>query len=100
MTPKNENQAVGMAALSLCEAMLLVLVEERHIDREHVLEILEDAVEGHLAADKRGGARDAHLEAARLIEEIVVSVCATAEDEEFPPHRATQNNAGAGENRS
>lgn len=68
------NDAAASAALTICEAILLTLVEERIIDRDRIQEILEDAIEAQ-SLPNRATSNDATREkAARLIEEIVISL--------------------------
>ncbi|WP_316977053.1 hypothetical protein [Shumkonia mesophila] len=73
------NDAAASAALTICEAILLTLVEEKVIDRDRIQEILEDAIEAHTAAARRGPDRATREKAARLIEEIIISLNAIAD---------------------
>ncbi len=73
------NDAAASAALTICEAILLTLVEEKVIDRDRIQEILEDAIEASSTSgpvDPNDATRE---EAARLIEEIVISLNAIVE---------------------
>ena len=63
--------ATGLAALSICEALLLSLSESGIIDAAEAKGILEDAAAAHRgAAALAGGAGGEHAEAAALIEAI------------------------------
>lgn len=68
------NNAAASAALSICEAILLTLVEEKIIDRDRVQEILEDAMEAQSASNRVDPDDGTREKAARLIEEIVISL--------------------------
>ena len=68
------SSAAGLAALSICEAILLTLIEEGLVDRDRIQELLEDALEGHLAPSPNKTDADAHERAAMLIEQIVISL--------------------------
>lgn len=68
------NDAAASAALTICEAILLTLVEEKIIDRDRIQEILEDAVEAHLLSNRIDPDNATREKAARLIEEIVISL--------------------------
>jgi len=86
---ESENHAAGLAALSICESILLSLVEERIVDRDQVLEYLEDAFEMHSAATEVLPDHEAQKKAAKLIEQIAISLNAIAEcDESIPPRLA------------
>ncbi len=67
------SEAAGLAALSICESMLLSLTENRIIDAAEARVILEDAATAHrgavlLATD---GKSHAHADAATIIELIL-----------------------------
>ena len=62
----------GLAALAICESMLLSLTEAGSIDNNEARAILEDAAAAHRnAAGLVDGASDDHLEAAALIERML-----------------------------
>ena len=63
--------AAGLAALSICEAMLLSLTDNRVIDEAEASAILTDAATAHReAAPLADGAAGEHAAAAALIEAI------------------------------
>ena len=64
--------AHGLAALSICEALLLSLTDNKIIDAAEAKGILSDAATAHRgeAASVTEGSKDAHKEAAALIEAI------------------------------
>ncbi len=68
------NNAAASAALTICEAILLTLVEEEVVDRDRIQEILEDAIEAHSASNPDDPDRATRENAARLIEKIVISL--------------------------
>ena len=96
---ESENNAAGLAALSICESILLSLIEERIIDRDRILEYLEDALEMHTAAMEALPGQEAHKKAARLIEQISISLNAIAENDESMPQRLVLRLAGSGRSR-
>jgi hypothetical protein len=62
----------GLAALSICESMLLSLTEAGIIDNNEARAILEDAAAAHRnAVGEADGAAAEHLEAAVLIERML-----------------------------
>lgn len=68
------SNAAALAALSVCEAIVLALVEDQEVDRDQIQEMLEDAIEGHLAVAASAPHHQDHRDAARLIERIVISL--------------------------
>ena len=74
--PQSERMAMsdpaGLAALSICESMLLALTEAGILDNNEVKGILEDAAAAHRnAVGKADGAAAEHLDAAVLIERML-----------------------------
>lgn len=64
--------AAGLAALSVCESILLSLTDNNIIDDAEAKAILADAAEAHRgAAPLSDGAADDHAEAADLLEGIL-----------------------------
>jgi hypothetical protein len=62
----------GLAALSICESMLLSLTEAGIIDNNEAMAILEDAAMAHRGAvGVTDGATADHLEAAAIIERML-----------------------------
>lgn len=62
----------GLAALSICESMLLSLTDAGVIDGDEAKAILEDAAAAHRnAVGVADGAAGDHLEAATIIESII-----------------------------
>ncbi len=68
------NDAAASAALTICEAILLTLVEEKIIDRDRIQEILEDAIEAHSLSNRIDPDDATRENAKKLIEEIVISL--------------------------
>ncbi len=70
-------QGPGLAALSLCESLILALTETGVLDSREARGVLDDAITAHRNASDARDAREAHNAAASLIERIregVVSV--------------------------
>ena len=63
-------EAAGLAALSLAESLVFLLVEEGLIGKEAVQDALEDAVDAQRQAADQGGPLN-HGAAATLIERIM-----------------------------
>ena len=64
--------AAGLAALSLCESILLSLTENKIIDAAEAKAILADAARAHReAVPLSDGASKDHVEAAEILEEIM-----------------------------
>jgi hypothetical protein len=66
-------EVAGLAALAICESILLSLTENNVIDGAEAKAILEDAAAAHRNAVSlsAGGARHDHAAAAALIESIM-----------------------------
>ena len=60
----------GMAALSICEALLLALQDRKVLPDREIIGILRDAAETHENAGGSESIRHAHAAAAVLINEI------------------------------
>jgi hypothetical protein len=66
------SEAAGLAALSICESLLLSLTENKIIDAAEAKAILEDAATAHReAALLMDGAGSPHAEAAALLQSII-----------------------------
>ena len=67
------SEAAGLAALSICESMLLSLTENKIIDAAEARVILEDAATAHRNAVPlhTDGESHAHADAAAIIELIL-----------------------------
>lgn len=61
----------GMAALSICESLLLALNDAQVLPERHIIGILEDAVTAHENADESGIDVDTHKKVAALINDII-----------------------------
>ena len=64
-------EAAGLAALSICESLLLSLTENRVIDAAEAKVILEDAATAHRSAVGLESGDTSHDDAASLIERIL-----------------------------
>lgn len=63
----------GLAALSICESLLISLAEKGVLDHDEACFVLEDALDSHQQAIDEGGARAAHEAAAQLIRLIIAN---------------------------
>lgn len=61
----------GMAALSICEALLLALNDHHLLPEPEILGILHDAAAAHENAVGPEGDREAHMAVAELINRII-----------------------------
>ena len=69
---RNQNlEAGGLAALSICESLLITLTEKGLLSDDDAAFVLEDALGSHLAAVNDGRAAELHRAAAQLIELIM-----------------------------
>jgi len=66
----DDPHAVGLAALSICEAMLLSLEERGLIDEDERRNLLQDVAETHLRAAARGGDPLLHKAVARIARDL------------------------------
>ncbi len=69
-----------MAAYTICESVLLALIEQGVLDPETVTEALEDAAEAHRQQAKNVASPDRHVDAADLIEETVKTLLAAEKE--------------------
>lgn len=67
---KNAN-AAGLAALSICESLLLSLTDLEIIERKEAVSILTDAATAHRAAIAEAKDPEAHQAAADVIDRII-----------------------------
>ena len=63
--------AVGLAALSICESLLLSLTDLKVIDSTEATSILKDAATAHLGAMAEAETPESHQAAADVIERII-----------------------------
>ena len=68
---QSSSGAAGLAALAICESMLLSLTDGRTIDAAEANAILRDAAEAHRQAALLGRNVRDHREAAMLIERLL-----------------------------
>jgi hypothetical protein len=68
---KTNSKASGLAALSICESLLLSLTDLKIIERGEVVSILEDAAKAHRAAITEAKTPRAHQAAADVIDRII-----------------------------
>ncbi|MEM9761497.1 MAG: hypothetical protein AAF968_03130 [Pseudomonadota bacterium] len=61
----------GMAALSLCEALLLAIVDRGLLPEHEVIGAMHDAATAHKNAVGTDAEMDAHRAAARIIERMI-----------------------------
>lgn len=66
-------EAGGLAALTICESLLIALCEKDILDEDEATMILEDAMNSHQNAIEEGRAVLLHQAAARLIRLIMIN---------------------------
>ena len=66
----DDPRVAGLAALSICESMLLSLEERGLIDEEERRNLLQDVAETHLRAAARGGDPLLHKAVARIARDL------------------------------
>ncbi|MBT8457231.1 MAG: hypothetical protein KJO15_14130 [Alphaproteobacteria bacterium] len=67
----DQQDPAGMAALSICEALLLALQDRNVLPQREILGILRDAAETHENANGSEPERQLHATIADLINEII-----------------------------
>ena len=68
----DQRDAAGMAALSICEALLLALQDRNLLPEREIVGILRDAAASHENAQGPETERKIHMATAKLINEIIV----------------------------
>mgnify|MGYP001809636838 CR=1 FL=1 len=66
----DKNDAAGRAALSICEALLLTLIEKGVLEIEDARSALEDAASAHRILSEIDGDQSIHKEAENIIEAL------------------------------
>jgi hypothetical protein len=69
MTPPTD--VSGMAALAICEALLLALNDRKILPEREIIGILRDAAAAHENAAEETGLANRHAEVAALINNII-----------------------------
>lgn len=69
-----EDGAAGMAALSICESLMIAMVEKGLLTAEEARGVLEDAAAAHLRQEKPGPASGRQEMAVRAIERMAIQV--------------------------
>ena len=67
----DKQDPAGMAALSICEALLLALRDREVLPESEIVGILRDAAETHEHADSSKSQKQLHVAAAELINEVL-----------------------------
>jgi len=68
-----KNVAAGLAALSICESLLLALTDLNVIDKKEAGDVLADAAAAHREAAPQNQDADIQLEVAAIIDQIIMS---------------------------
>ncbi|MFT6659034.1 hypothetical protein [Maritalea sp.] len=69
---KNRNTYSGIAALSICEALLLALNDAKILPEDEIIGVLKDSSASHEGAIEDGGVNnEMHLAVAKLINQII-----------------------------
>lgn len=69
----DQTDHAGMAALAICEALLLALNDKGLLPEHEIVGILRDAAATHENAAEIGADTDNHLAVAKLINQIISS---------------------------
>ena len=67
----DQQDPAGMAALSICEALLLALQDRNVLPEREIVGILRDAADTHENADGSEAERQLHAATADLLNEII-----------------------------
>ena len=67
----NQNNYCGMAALTICESLLLALNDRNILPEHHIMGVLSDAASTHENAAGTEAEIEAHLQVAALIRKII-----------------------------
>lgn len=67
----NDNRSGSLAAMSVCEALIISLVESGLINWEDMSEMLEAAIDSHQQAEPDGFSSEEHAGAAELIASLL-----------------------------
>ncbi len=70
----DQNDYAGMAALSICEALLLAMNDHKLLPEREIVGILRDAAAAHENAAGSGAEMESHQAAAGLINMIIADV--------------------------
>ena len=70
---KDTSFAAGVAALAICESLLLAMGELKLLDEKGVADVLHDAASAHSNGDPRTHSQAVHAEAVAIIERIMAS---------------------------
>ncbi len=65
--------AAGLAAITICESLLIALTEKGLLGQDEAQFVLEDAMHSHRTSAHEGRAKDLHGAAARFIELILAN---------------------------
>ncbi|MQX38632.1 hypothetical protein [Roseospira navarrensis] len=68
---KPDPDIAGLAALSICESLLLSMTDLEIIDRDEAHAILEDAATAHRSAREAATNQQVHRDVAELIDRII-----------------------------
>jgi len=68
----DQQDPAGMAALSICEALLLAMNDHNLLPEPEIVGVLRDAAATHENANGSESAQEANTAAANLINEIIV----------------------------
>ena len=69
----NTESAAGVAALAICESLLLALADEKLLSVKDLADVLHDAAAAHSNGDPRTHSEAVHAEAVAIIECIIAS---------------------------
>ena len=70
---ENTDAAAGVAALAICESLLLALGDQKLLSVKGLADLLHDAAAAHSDGDPRTHSQAVHAEAVAIIERILAS---------------------------
>lgn len=73
-----DSSAYGLAAFTLCEAMVLAMVDGGKNPHQDIYDALEDAIDAHREIARAGKDKALHVAAARLIESFLIDLNAVS----------------------
>lgn len=71
MKPDEHSSAAGLAALSICESLILALSDMNVLSEKQAVDVLKDAIAGHHGAIGAPENVALHQQAAKILERIL-----------------------------
>ncbi len=67
-----DSTAIALASVSMCEALMIALLDGGILDEDEIRSALEDAISAHRQARTQGTDPDLHDRTAKIIERVLV----------------------------